>query len=119
MCVTDRGTSWLEHSRLNESFYTENTSQNSNLSNKVCISQFLSPCAFFPPLKTTPKHMSVPHLAEGYVLGRGVNVLPESPLWSGHRKYSAQLHISRDLDESWNVQALSVPLLETTPQFLR
>lgn len=24
----------------------------------------------FPPLKTTPKHMTVPHLAEGYVVGR-------------------------------------------------
>lgn len=57
--------------------------------------------------------MSVPHLAEGYVVGRGVNIplRTHSALATGNT-----LH----LDESWNIEALSVPLLETTPQsFLR
>lgn len=94
--VTDRGRFWLEHSRLHQSFYTGNTSQNSNFSNKVCISQFLSPCDFFPPLKTIPKH-ECSTLGRGICVREGCEHPPESPLWSGHRKYSAQLHISRDL----------------------
>lgn len=60
--------------------------------------------------------MSVPYLAEGYVVGRGVNtsLRVHSGLATGNILHSCT-STETCLDESWNIQALSVPLLETTP----
>lgn len=71
----------------------------------------------FPPLKTTPKH-------ECSRLGRGVCGGEDIPVNIPLRVHSdlATANILHSftstetyLDESWNIQALSVPLLEIVP----
>lgn len=117
---------WQEHFGRNTPGWTSPSTQEApaktaTCAHEVCISQFLPPCGFFPPLKTTPKHMSVPYLAEGYVVGRGVNTPlgVHSGLATGNILHSCT-STETCLDESRNIQALSVPpAWDHSPQLLR